>query len=143
MVNANGVAIKLREFWSADPQTWFHQAEEAAFFAAQTAPHILHEIRPPHPDETADRRGGVCQRPLPEFIDPVFAKTRPKRSFCMTEKNDRFELVFAKTGSINSGTGQFYAAEHTTDACEQLAKARLTASYGKTKWQQVNTWRQG
>jgi hypothetical protein len=58
----------------------------------------------------------------------------------MTE-NERFELVFAKTGSINSGTGQFYAAEHTLDAYEQLAKARLTASYGKTKWQpqQVNT----
>ena len=39
-----------------------------------------------------------------EFIDPVFEKTSPKRSFSMTE-NDRFGLVFAKTGSINSGTG--------------------------------------
>ncbi len=38
-----------------------------------------------------------------EFIDPVFAKTSPKRSFLMTE-NERFGLVFAKTGSINSGT---------------------------------------
>jgi hypothetical protein len=42
--------------------------------------------------------------PVPEIIDPVFAKTSPKRSFCMTE-NERFGLVFAKTGSINSGTG--------------------------------------
>jgi hypothetical protein len=42
--------------------------------------------------------------PLPEFIDPVFAKTSPKRLFSMTE-NERFGLVFAKTGSINSGTG--------------------------------------
>jgi hypothetical protein len=41
---------------------------------------------------------------VPEIIDPVFAKTSPKRSFCMTE-NERFELVFVKTGSINSGAG--------------------------------------
>ncbi len=41
---------------------------------------------------------------MPEFIDPVFAKTSPKRSFSITE-NDRFGLVFVKTGSINSGTG--------------------------------------
>ncbi len=41
--------------------------------------------------------------PMPEIIDPVFAKTSPKRSFCMTE-NERFGLIFVKTGSINSGT---------------------------------------
>ncbi len=46
---------------------------------------------------------GIEDRPVPEFIDPVYAKTSPKRSFCMTE-NGRFGLVFAKTGSINSGT---------------------------------------
>jgi hypothetical protein len=45
----------------------------------------------------------LCHCPVPEIIDPVFAKTNPKRSFCMTE-NERFGLVFAKTGSINSGT---------------------------------------
>jgi hypothetical protein len=39
-----------------------------------------------------------------ETIDPVFTKTSPKRSFCMTE-NERFGLVFTKTGSINSDTG--------------------------------------
>jgi hypothetical protein len=39
--------------------------------------------------------------PVPEFIDPVFAKTSLKRS--ITE-NERFGLVFVKTGSINSGT---------------------------------------
>ncbi len=38
---------------------------------------------------------------MPEIIDPVFAKTSPKRSFCMTE-TERFGLVFGKTGSINS-----------------------------------------
>ncbi len=43
------------------------------------------------------------QSPVPEIIDPVFTKTSPKRSFCMTE-NERFGLVFTKKGSINSGT---------------------------------------
>jgi hypothetical protein len=43
---------------------------------------------------------------VPEFIDsdPVIAKTSPKRSFSMS-KNERFFLVFAKTGPVNSGTG--------------------------------------
>ncbi len=41
--------------------------------------------------------------PVPEFINPVFTKTSRKRSFSMTE-DERFGLVFAKTGSINSGT---------------------------------------
>jgi hypothetical protein len=40
---------------------------------------------------------------LPQFIDPALAGTSPKRSFSMTE-NERFGRVFAKTGSINSGT---------------------------------------
>ncbi len=43
-------------------------------------------------------------RTVPEIIDLIFAKTSPKRSFCMTE-NERFGLVFVETGSINSGTG--------------------------------------
>jgi hypothetical protein len=43
--------------------------------------------------------------PVPEFIDRVFTKTSPKRSFSVME-NERFGLVFAKTGSINSGTGE-------------------------------------
>jgi hypothetical protein len=42
--------------------------------------------------------------PVPEIIDPVSAKTSSKHSFLMTE-NEHFGLVFAKTGSINSGTG--------------------------------------
>jgi hypothetical protein len=49
--------------------------------------------------------GAVSSRspPVPEFIDPVFAKTSPKRSFTVI-KNERFGLVFAKAGSINPGT---------------------------------------
>jgi hypothetical protein len=42
-------------------------------------------------------------RPMPEFIDPVFAKTSQNRSFSVIQ-NERFRLVFAKTGSIISGT---------------------------------------
>ncbi len=41
---------------------------------------------------------------MPKSVDPVFAKTSPKRSFSVI-KIERFGLVFAKTGSINSGTG--------------------------------------
>jgi hypothetical protein len=41
---------------------------------------------------------------VPEFIDPAFAKTSPKLSFLVIE-NEHFGLVFAKAGSINSGTG--------------------------------------
>ncbi len=39
---------------------------------------------------------------MPELIDPFFAKKA--RNTRMTE-NEHFGLVFAKTGSINSGTG--------------------------------------
>jgi hypothetical protein len=45
--------------------------------------------------------------PVPEFIDPVFTKTSPKRSFSVIQ-NERFGLVFAKTGSIILGTAQIY-----------------------------------
>jgi hypothetical protein len=41
--------------------------------------------------------------PVPEFIDPVFTKTSPIRSFSLNRKRV-FWLVFAKTGSIISGT---------------------------------------
>ncbi len=40
---------------------------------------------------------------VPEFIDLVFAKTSSKRSFSVIQ-NERFGLVYAKTGSIISGT---------------------------------------
>jgi hypothetical protein len=41
---------------------------------------------------------------VPESIDQVFTKTSPKRSFSVIQ-NERFGLVFAKTGSIFLGTG--------------------------------------
>jgi hypothetical protein len=40
---------------------------------------------------------------VPEIIDPVFAKTSQYARFLLSE-NERFGLVFVKTGSINSGT---------------------------------------
>jgi hypothetical protein len=52
---------------------------------------------PPHP------------YPVPEFVDPVFTKTSPKRSFSLNRKR-AFWLVFAKTGSIISGTEHCLAA---------------------------------
>jgi hypothetical protein len=48
---------------------------------------------------------GSLLSPVPEFIDPVFTKTSPKRSFSLNRKR-AFWLVFAKTGSIISGTGE-------------------------------------
>ncbi len=43
--------------------------------------------------------------PVPEFIDPVFAKISPKSSLS-TNENERFGLILAKTGSLNSDTGK-------------------------------------
>jgi hypothetical protein len=46
---------------------------------------------------------GFTNPPVPEIIDPVFAKTSQNARFLLSE-NERFGLVFVKTGSINSGT---------------------------------------
>jgi hypothetical protein len=46
----------------------------------------------------------VSPSSVPEIIDPVFAKTSQNARFLLSE-NERFGLVFVKTGSINSGTG--------------------------------------
>ncbi len=42
----------------------------------------------------------------PEIMDPVFAKTSQNARFLLSE-NERFGLVFVKTGSINLGTGRY------------------------------------
>ncbi len=47
---------------------------------------------------------------MPEIIDPVFAKTSQNARFLLSE-NERFGLVFVKTGSINLGTGELTATE--------------------------------
>jgi hypothetical protein len=56
---------------------------------------------------TLQKLGRPSRRPVPEFIDPVFTKTSPKRSFSLNRKR-AFWLVFAKTGSIISGSGDKY-----------------------------------
>ncbi len=53
--------------------------------------------------QNQDPNQGDKSNPVPEFIDPVFTKTSPKRSFSLNRKR-AFWLVFAKTGSIISGT---------------------------------------
>ncbi len=49
------------------------------------------------------KKGTQSGTGMPEFIDPVFTKTSLKRSFSLNRKR-AFWLVFAKTGSIISGT---------------------------------------
>ncbi len=58
---------------------------------------------------------------MPEIIDPVFAKTSQNARFLLSE-NERFGLVFVKTGSINSGTGK--------PAISKIMKEWLTLSKG-------------
>jgi hypothetical protein len=62
---------------------------------------------------------------VPEFIDPVFTKTSPKRSFSVIQ-NKRFGLVFAKTGSIISGTG--VKCNHSAPQSRQSAMLLLKSS---------------
>ncbi len=92
-VNVNAVAVKLPDFWPADPTTWFHQAE-AAF-----------------------RRSNVTVSYTK--YDHVLMKLP-------------MDVVMSVRDLVNS------MQPNTADAYEQL-KARLTASYGKTPWQQVNS----
>jgi len=56
---------------------------------------------------------------VPEFIDPVFTKTSPKRSLSLNRKR-AFWLVFAKTGSIISGTVQLIVSLIKTNAKIEL-----------------------
>ncbi len=50
---------------------------------------------------------------MPEIIDPVFVKTSQNARFLLSE-NERFGLVFVKTGSINSGKGLFATISYLT-----------------------------
>ncbi len=54
-----------------------------------------------------EEKNSLNPTPVPEIIDPVFAKTSQYARFLLSE-NERFGLVFVKTGSINSGTGDAY-----------------------------------
>jgi hypothetical protein len=56
------------------------------------------------PQQVNSRRKRMPLNPsVAEIIDPVFAKTSQNARFLLSE-NERFGLVFVKTGPINSGT---------------------------------------
>ncbi len=57
-------------------------------------------------DNSCGGGGGDVYSSVPEFIEPVFTKTSPKRSFSVIQ-NERFGLVFAKTGSTISGSEKY------------------------------------
>ena len=75
-------------------------------------------------DETKDNLDSFGERTtlisVPEFIDTVLTKTSPKRSFSVIQ-NERFGLVFAKTGSIISGT-VLWRAEYPGAVCEEICQ---------------------
>ncbi len=55
---------------------------------------------------------------MPEIINPVFAKTSQNARFLLSE-NERFGLVFVKTGSLNSGTGVYNQKPFTEDPASE------------------------
>jgi hypothetical protein len=61
---------------------------------------------------------------VPEFIDPVFTKTSPKRSFSLNRKR-AFWLVFAKTESIISGTALEYSTRVVQEGDRRCKKSTL------------------
>jgi hypothetical protein len=65
---------------------------------------------------------------VPEIIDPVFAKTSPKRSFSMTEY-ERFGLVFTKTRVYKFGQCQYLFSRHVPPVfqpCHSLFSSHVT-----------------
>jgi hypothetical protein len=64
---------------------------------------------------------------VPEFIDPHFRETSPKRSYSVIE-NDRIRLVFTKTGSIISGTGNSVFPNLRDDKGEKI-KTKVITDY--------------
>ncbi len=78
------------------------------------------------------------QDPVPKFIEPVFAKTSATRSFSTT-KNERFGLVFVKTGSINSGTDLKHWRSKHPERNHDIKKRTLTHLY--SGFSRVLYWR--
>jgi hypothetical protein len=64
---------------------------------------------------------------VPEIIDLVFAKTSQNARFLLSE-NERFGLVFVKTGSINSGTVVIVIREFGLLEEPQIAASYVTTS---------------
>ncbi len=72
------------------------------------------------------KRAFSCPKLVPEIIDPVFTKTSQNARFLLSE-NERFGLVFVKTGSINSGTGLLIRAKVSEAALQSENSRRETA----------------
>ncbi len=74
---------------------------------------------------------------MPEFVDPVFEKTSPKLAFSMTD-NERFGLVLAKTGSINSSTESLLFSHLFANVPEsRLRIDRLYSDVNSTKFYNI------
>ncbi len=65
---------------------------------------------------------------MPEIIDPVFAKTSQNARFLLSE-NERFGLVFVKTGFINSGTGCIITVSYLIAKLMQLFEKRIVPGF--------------
>jgi hypothetical protein len=68
-----------------------------------TASYELRVSRKNHLRDHPSYIPNLFKTPVPEIIDPVFTKTSQNARFLLSE-NERFGLVFVKTGSIISGT---------------------------------------
>ncbi len=93
-LNAMGVT-RNRLLTTSGPDPW-HLITDPHFWQTDPALFVSDLEKKLHPSELR------CT-PLPEIIDPVFAKTSQNARFLLSE-NERFGLVFVKTGYINSGT---------------------------------------
>ncbi len=67
---------------------------------------------------------------MPEIIDPVFAKTSQNACFLLSE-NERFGLLFVKTGSINSGTRVVQCPVFLTNLEGKVGKVGRVGKVGK------------
>jgi hypothetical protein len=101
---------------SATSSTVSKPESYSAFFntRAQCLITFYEKVQLAHVASFKVRRTRTAQRPVPEIIDLVFAKTSQNARFLLSE-NERFGLVFVKTGSINSGTGNFVTKENRND----------------------------
>ncbi len=111
--------IYTTEACSAPGSVW----SIGAWAAPRTCPHDTEVFAAPRSDYA------LGLSPVPEIIDPVFAKTSPKRSFSMTEY-ERFGLVFTKTRVYKFGhwtaPGSVYTREKTNTRCVRKQMRRAT-----------------
>jgi hypothetical protein len=79
-------------------------------------------------------RGGGAQ--YARILDPVFAKSSPQRLFSVTV-NERFGLVFAKTGSISLACSCAHRAQLNFDDLTPYILPQKTDNKHKSAWVQA------